>query len=465
VIYPSLQFLVYLVAVVGSLIVLPQRYRKIGLLLASYVFYAFWGYRSVLLLLASTLIGFLVGLAMVRSPSQRARRLALLVSVVANLGLLGFFKYYGFFADSMNSLLGGLGWAFPGLSIILPVGLSFFTFQTLSYTIDCYRGTLEPTRSIVDFALLVAFFPKLVAGPIVRAQDFLAQLHSGIEIQFADAWAGIQILLVGLCKKLLVADTLAPFVDRVFAAPQIYSSGTIWLSVLAYTLQIYADFSGYSDMAIGCARVLGFRLPTNFQMPYLASSIREFWGKWHITLSSWLRDYLYIPLGGNRKGRVRTYLNLLLTMLLGGLWHGASWNFVIWGGVHGVALVVNRWWSGRFSAKGSRMPSVLGSTLTFLFVSAAWVLFRAKDLSTAGLLYQKMLYINPSGVGWYYVPVFVTLLLAIGAHYVGSKRRSSGMVFFPSPNSFVAAFCVMLVVITLLVFSPHSADPFIYLRF
>lgn len=463
--FASLDFFVFLVIVLGLIFVTASnRLKKLILLCASYFFYGYWDVRFLLLIFTSTAVDFLVGGRLVRAGSIRQRKLLLGVSVVTNLGLLGFFKYYNFFIDSARPILAQFGLGVSNLDIILPVGISFYTFQTMSYTLDIYRGQLKPTKSFVDFALFVAFFPQLVAGPIVRARDFLPQLNREIRLEGANLWAGGQIFLVGLAKKLLIADTVAPFVDNVLVRPQVFSSVTVWLAVIAYALQIYADFSGYSDMAIGCARMLGFRLVKNFDMPYLAKNISEFWRRWHISLSSWLRDYLYIALGGNRKGDVRTYVNLMLTMLLGGLWHGASWNFVIWGGLHGLALVVYRLCPAGIKRRFIRFTP-LSTGLTFLFVLWAWVIFRVADLGTALTVYGKLLFLNPVGGYWWHTGTFGAILLVVAGHIAGATRRQPELVFFASPYSFRAAFAITLAVFGIYLFAPTDVVPFIYFQF
>ena len=395
----SVAFFQFLVTLLVLLAVLPKRWRKPFLLAASYYFYAYWDYRFTLLILTSTVVDYFIGPAIYRSQDGRRKRLLLLASVCVNLGLLGFFKYYNFFVDSASAVLSEWGLGISNLEIILPVGISFYTFQTMSYTLDIYRGKLKPARSFSDFALFVAFFPQLVAGPIVRAADFLPQLEHRVHIRGANLWAGTQIFLIGLFKKLMIADSVAPFVDAVHEYPGYYSPMTTWLCVLAYSLQIYCDFSGYSDMATGCARMMGYEFQRNFNMPYLSATITEFWRRWHISLSSWLRDYLYISLGGNRKGHLRTYTNLLTAMILGGLWHGASWNFVIWGTLHGAVLALHKAWTGmpKPAFWNSGLIRVLGVASTFMFVSLVWVLFRAQDTQTMEAVYRKLLFLDAYG--------------------------------------------------------------------
>lgn len=464
-IFSSFQFFIFLLTVLGLVAILPNaRYRKLLLLAASYYFYAYWDYRFTALIFASTLVDFTVGKLLHKANDRAYRKLLLAVSIVFNLGLLGFFKYYNFFADSAAVILSNWGLGISTLEIILPVGISFYTFQTMSYTIDIYRRQLEPVDSFFDFALFVAFFPQLVAGPIVRAADFLPQLQRPIELKTSNLWFGSQIFIVGLFKKLMIADAVSPFVDQVYAYPEYYSSLTVWLAVLAYGLQIYCDFSGYSDMAIGCARMFGFHFERNFFMPYLSLNITEFWRRWHISLSTWLRDYLYISLGGNRKGRVRTYVNLMITMILGGLWHGANWNFVIWGTLHGFALAFHKLWSFRFKP-GGYVSQIISGIVTFLFVMLAWVLFRAQDTHTMLAVYDKLFFIEPGGASWYYHATFVAFGLALFGHLAGSRRTSAELVFFETPYSYRVAFAVTSVLLIIYVFAPTNVSPFIYFQF
>jgi alginate O-acetyltransferase complex protein AlgI len=501
-VFSSFQFLLFFVVVLLGVLALPAGVRelplgrqktlhprKLWLLAASYVFYASWDFRFPILLLVSTVVNFWAGKAIHRTQGSGRRKQLLWASTIVNLGLLGFFKYYNFFVNSVSSAL--LRWGpdimavgISPLDILLPVGISFYTFQNISYVVDIYRNKQEPADSLSDFGLFIAFFPKLVAGPIVRAAGFLPQLKRPVRVTGANVWAGSQIFIVGLFKKLMIADAVAPFVNTVYASPEYYSSSTIWLVAVAYALQVYCDFSGYSDMAIGCARILGFRLDRNFYMPYLSRNAQEFWRRWHITLSNWLRDYLYIPLGGSRKGRFRTYLNVVITMLLGGLWHGASWNFVIWGGVHGLALAIHRWWSGlpALQARDARATSrrakpakaisqILSTVVTFIFVTLTWVLFRAPDVDTMAAVYSKLLFINPVGAQWYYHAAFTAMGWVILGHIVGilraNKRRPQAeeLIFFKTPYSYVAAFFVVLTLLIIYVFAPTNVSPFIYFQF
>ena len=359
----------------------PRVGKHLLLTLVSYLFYAWANPWFVFLMLFSTVVSYLCGLWMLRAGSNtRVRKTALLVAILACLSPLGFFKYIGFVQENLNfisDLFGGP--TMQVFMVILPVGISFYTFQAMSYVIDLYRGDARPARSFIDFACYVSMFPQLVAGPIIRYQDIADQL---VERQHTleKFSRGIFFFMLGFSKKILLANPMGEVADATFAAPQLTALDA-WFGVMAYAFQIYFDFSAYSDMAIGLGMMLGFRFIKNFDSPYKSQSITEFWRRWHISLSNWLRDYLYIPLGGNRKGRERTYVNLMMVMLIGGLWHGATWNFVIWGGIHGLWLALERVFGKKsFYAKA---PMVLRVLLTFFIVNVAWVFFRAPDLATS----------------------------------------------------------------------------------
>ncbi len=415
--FSSPRFLIFLAIL---LVVLAPPYahaaKKRVLSIASCFFYAAWDWRYLGLLLFVSIVDWFVANRIAATEDRRARRRWLLVSLISNLGLLGYFKYTNFFLDNLNGLLAPLGKTFPHADILLPAGISFYTFKTLSYTIDVYRGALPVCRSVLDYAMFVTFFPELIAGPIVRASVFFPQMSRPIGPTTGRLVSGASLFLLGLTKKRLIADTAAAVADPIFANPGQYDGVALWFGVLAYTIQIYGDFAGYSDMAIGTARMLGYDLPENFAMPYVSTSITEFWRRWHITLSSWLRDYLYIPLGGNRKGPVRTYVNLFLTMLLGGLWHGASWNFVLWGGLHGIALAVHKLWMRRVKWQ---MPPALGWALTFVFASLCWVPFRAQSFGQTATMLERMF--SFAGDGYHFVPALAiaAALLTVFGHAIG----------------------------------------------
>lgn len=367
---------------------LGLRKQNLFLLAASYVFYGYWDWRFTLLLLISTVVSFWVGNEIDASKSRRRRRWLLSVSIIINLGILGFFKYFNFFVESAAALLETVGFEphMPVLQVILPVGISFYTFQAISYIIDVYRRKCTAEKSFINFALFLSFFPQLVAGPIERATNLLPQISQPRRVTREKVLGGLNLVLLGYFKKIVIADSLGQIAESIFAAPAEMSGGQLWIGMYAFTFQIYGDFSGYTDIARGIARMMGIELMENFNAPYLSRSITEFWRRWHISLSTWLRDYLYIPLGGNRRGEGRTYINLLITMLLAGLWHGAAWTFVLWGLVHGMYLAVHRILGRKVDLS---WPTILGGwtvdflrmVFTFHFVAIAWVLFRSNDLA------------------------------------------------------------------------------------
>lgn len=378
--FNSLVFLAFLPLAFGAYWALNRSLRLQNLLViaASYVFYGWWNVKCCALMLALTLTAHFCSLQFCR----RGKKVYIIMGVIFPLLILGVFKYFNFFIDSFCAAFGIIRGG--GLSIILPVGISFYTFQSLSYTIDVYRGKISPETDFIKTALYISFFPQLVAGPIVKAGQFLPQLHEDRTININGLSQGVQIFVIGLFKKTVLADNISVFVDAVYNNPAQFGGFTVLLAVFTYSVQIYCDFSGYSDMAVGCAKCLGYELPRNFNLPYLSKNVSEFWKRWHISLSSWLQEYLYIPLGGNRKGKVRTYVNLFVTMLLGGLWHGASWTFVAWGALHGIALAVHKLYqSSGAGIKHSALRSCLSVLLTFCFVSFCWIFFRADSFEKA----------------------------------------------------------------------------------
>jgi alginate O-acetyltransferase complex protein AlgI len=455
--------------------------RHAFLLAANLAFYAAGTPWFVLVLLLPATVDYWCALRIEESSDHRIRRQWLVLSIAINLGILAYFKYANFFMDNLAALWGGS--AAP-LNVVLPIGISFFTFKTMSYTIDVYRGVIPATRSLRDYTMFVSFFPELVAGPIVRASVFMPQMQRTLRVSWRRIRGATPIILLGLTKKLLVADRLAVFADEVFRNPDLYSRGTVATAVVAYAIQIYCDFSGYTDIAIGVARIIGFDLPENFDMPYLSTSITEFWRRWHMTLSSWLRDYLYIPLGGNRKGRLRTYVNLTITMLLGGLWHGASWTFVLWGLYHGIGLAAHKWWRERQKAGSplptphSLLPSLAGWAATFTFTCAGWIFFRAQTLGDAATIFAKIFGPASGGVQWFFLPFWVLLPLVVAAHLAGemlrrgaspvaaahSARHSYLLRAMPAGAGAIS-FLVTVWAIVLYLFVPMQRSPFIYFRF
>ena len=384
--FSELDFWGFFAIVLAVYLVLPHKAQNRMLLLASYVFYAAWDWRFLSLIILSTIVDYFVGLAMAGTEDQKRRKRLLWLSLGVNLGMLGVFKYLGFFIDSFQAMLAGIGYQTNPLilSIVLPVGISFYTFQTLSYTIDIYRRELKPTRDFLDFALFVAFFPQLVAGPIERAKNLLPNIEVPRTLSWEMFSRGVVLCLLGLIKKIVIADGVAPSVDAIYVSPD-PARLDILLATWLFAIQIYCDFSGYTDIARGVAKMLGFGLMRNFAQPYFAANPQEFWRRWHISLSSWLRDYLYISLGGNRGGRWSTYRNLMATMTLGGLWHGAAWNFILWGIYQGSLLSLHRAFAGRRQGSGEGQGrGLLGWFLRLILIVAffqvvcyGWLLFRA----------------------------------------------------------------------------------------
>jgi alginate O-acetyltransferase complex protein AlgI len=453
--------------------------RKIWLLLCSYFFYACWNWKFLFLIMASSALDYFVGAMLARTDDPGKRRGWLVLSLTANLGTIAFFKYYNFFVTSAAAMLAWLGLhpSLHTLNIIIPVGVSFYTFHSMSYTIDVYRRKLEPVRSPIDLACFIGFFPQMVAGPIVRASQFLPQLRSIRRFADVDVRGALVLFLTGFIKKACVADGVAPFVDRYFDAPWNFTAGSGWVAVLFYAIQIYCDFSGYTDMAIATAALLGYQLPVNFRFPYFAVNISDFWHRWHISLSSWLRDYLYIPLGGNRGAAWFVYRNIMITMLLGGLWHGGAWTFVIWGGLHGLALVLHRAWSKRRDVLPNvqdsprrvppRGPRAVGEWLAWLvtiyWVCLAWIFFRAVDLPHAIAALRSFVFL--AGAGTQTLGIWMLWVVAALAfvHWLNSRGVfSTWWRHLPAPVFAAGYGCAFAVV--LLFIPPHYA-PFIYFQF
>lgn len=464
--FVSLEFFVLL----ASVLILVTIFRnitgqKIILLLASCAFYAYWDWRFLGLLGLVTIMDYSISVMLVKTKSPQLRRSFLIASLVINLVILGFFKYFNFFVDTFNWMFAQFGLHFSGMHIILPVGISFYIFETISYVVDVYRGDSEPAHSLLDYAVFATFFPRLVAGPIMRASNFLPQLYQGVRFSRENFVIGAQIFVQGLLKKVVVADTLAVIVDGVYFTPWLYSSPTVWLGIAAYSIQIYFDFSGYSDMAMGVARLMGFDIPMNFNLPYTAKSMTEFWQRWHISLSTWLRDYLYIPLGGNRKGKFQTYINLFVTMLLGGLWHGASWNFVFWGGLHGLYLAIERFFKGNERSDSVKESIFVWGRTIFVFIltSVTWVFFRSPSADITFQVISKLLFINPEGVAWFFAPaLFLVPIIFVG----GLISRMGTQKFFElSPEKpFTLSFIAVEYLIVFL-FAADNSSPFIYFQF
>lgn len=469
-IFNSFVFWVFFAGVLALYWRLPLRGQNRLLLVASYVFYGYWDWRYLGLLAASTVVDYFVGYYLVRISEQKQRRALITISMVVNLAFLGFFKYCGFFVAEFAQLLQALGFQahLPTLSIVLPVGISFYTFQSMAYTIDVYRGVTKPANNLWDFALFISYFPQLVAGPIERSSQLLPQILTERRYRPGDFTEGLYHILIGLLKKVIVADNLAPIVNRVFDMPVADLSSTeVLIGVYAFAFQIYGDFSGYSSIAQGVSKWMGIDLTYNFRMPYFSRSPSEFWLRWHITLSGWLRDYLYIPLGGNRRGPTRTYINLFLTMLLGGLWHGAAWTFVFWGAWHGALLVVYRLiGTERFERQASR-PWIAGLQAVVMFhaVCIGWIFFRATSfdqaLSMIGLLAGPYDFTAFAQYGAAMLAFFAGPLLV----YEWLVYRADDMLLLirrpPWQRLAVYGYCCVM----LTVFPPLMQQVFIYFQF
>ncbi len=445
--------------------------RLMFVTLFSYYFYYKSSGTYFFLLAVVTVSDFLLALLMEHTVTRWKRKLWVVVSLCVNLGLLCYFKYTNFLLECWASLTGG---SFSMLDIFLPVGISFFTFQSLSYTIDVYRREIKPLTNLLDYAFYVSFFPQLVAGPIVRARDFIPQIRRPLFVSDEMFGHGIFLIMSGLFKKAVISDYISVnFVERIFDNPTLYSGVENLMGVYGYALQIYCDFSGYSDMAIGIALLLGFHFNINFDSPYKSASVTEFWRRWHISLSSWLRDYLYISLGGNRKGKVRQYVNLIITMFLGGLWHGASWNFVLWGVLHGVALAVHKFWmslTGRKKGEQSHgIRRFFGVVVTFHFVCFCWIFFRNADFATSvDMLRQIFTVFRPQLLPQLlagYWEVFALMGLGYVLHFLpDSWERACTKTVIRLP---LLGKAVLMIALIYLVIQMKSSDiqPFIYFQF
>ncbi len=472
--FNSFIFFIFLGLVLPIFYILPNKSSKnIFLLLSSYFFYGYWDWRFCLLLAFSTIIDFFIGKILFKTIDKKNRKLLLLISLFSNLGILGFFKYYNFFIDSFQNLSSNLGWSvdFLHLNIILPVGISFYTFQTLSYTIDIYRKQLQPTNNFIDFALFVAFFPQLVAGPIERAKTLLPQLSKKLNPNKIQIKQGIVLIITGLFRKVMIGDTAGRFVDNIFGDLELYKSIEIISALILFSIQIYADFSGYSRIARGTAKLLGVELMKNFEQPYLSRNITEFWRRWHISLSSWLKDYLYISIGGNRVSKYRTYINLMITMLLGGLWHGASWNFVIWGGLHGLYLAVHKVILGKKkynynNIEKFNIKNIFNIVITFILVLFTWIFFRSTTWDSTLLFFNKMIFWENSEYTYLFISIvvsylFLTLLLDL-FEYI--SKSHTYILKIQSKGIKVGILSAMLLVTLIYMFQADPA-PFIYFQF
>jgi len=488
--FNTIEFVFFFITIVTAISIYKNRvFQHFLLLAASYFFFYYSSNYLISLLIASTLLDYYVAQAIWKAKSIRKKKTLLTISLAVNLGLLGFFKYANFSIEQFNNLGNYLGFVgdIPYLDIVLPIGISFYTFQTISYTVDIYRGRLTPCDSLREFALFVAFFPQLVAGPILRAHQFLPQLREKIEnfsfrgnlrlivIQNRNLKLGVTLMAFGFFKKMFFADNIASLVDDIFISPIGHESFTIILGAIAFGVQIYSDFSGYSDIAIGAALVLGFKIPINFNKPYFATSPSDFWRRWHISLSSWLRDYLYIPLGGNRKSEKRTYFNLATVMFLGGLWHGASWNFVVWGMLHGLYLALHKMILDKFpklknhSFFRTKIGFIFSILVTQYFVFLTWIAFRVRDFDD--LMYSMGKYIFLDFAVQKTAEIIMTnkfevtlIVLFFVLHYISYKNKNLPEVISKFKPQY---WFIFLLVIMLGIFFFYDGNPedFIYFQF
>ena len=476
--FTSFEFLCFFLAV----ILLRSSLRRLSaqkwlFLAASYCFYATWSVPCIVLLVFISLWDYYIGRRLAQTETPVHRKRLLICSIAANLGVLGFFKYSNFILENIWLALSGLGVHFhrPQYDIILPPAISYFTFASLSYVFDVYYERIQPTNSLRDYSLFISFFPKLLAGPIMRAGDFLSQVQQRIGANAAAIESGICYFLLGAVKKLVISDQIASPVNLIFSSPGQYDGLTLLLGAMGYAIQIYCDFSGYSDMAIGCALILGIKLPENFQMPYSSVTITEFWRRWHITMSAWFRDYVFLPMEIARKNArsasLRTTISLMTTMLLCGLWHGAGWTFVIWGGIHGMALAVHRAWITWNPLRGSADHPVFQAVwmlfsrlLTLGVVLIAWVFFRAQSLADADSYLSRMLFWSHDGIRWVSPYIILALAAVLFTHLLVNKDRNWAQEL-PTRAVPVRITAYAALVVVLSLFGATEAVPFIYFQF
>lgn len=433
------------------------------IVVASYIFYGWWDWRFLSLILFSTLVDYSIGLGLSKQENQTKRKLLLWTSILVNLGFLGFFKYYNFFLDNFITAFSFFGTEIKAnsLNIILPVGISFYTFQTMSYSIDVYKRKLEPTKDFIAFSAFVSFFPQLVAGPIERATHLLPQFYTKRILKYEDVSSGLKMMLWGLFMKMVVADRLSLYVEDVYGNIDIHSGITLIIATMFFAIQIYCDFGGYSLIAIGTAKLFGFDLMLNFNRPYLSLSFKEFWSRWHISLSSWFRDYLYIPLGGNRHGQIKTNFNLLITFIVSGFWHGANWTFIIWGALHGLFLIIEKLFSS------IKLPKLLSILFVFLLTNFAWVFFRASSLGdsfkiikTIFTYSEKGFYIGDKGI--FTFSIFAILILFINdficEYYPKLKLLTNKRVVIRYAS-------IVIIILYIIAFGVFDSSQFIYFQF
>jgi len=481
--FNSLHFLIFFPVVVLLYFVIPRKVKYLWLLAASYYFYMGWNAKYALLIAFSTVVTWLSGLllGMCQKPGQdgpeqnkegRKKKWIVAASFLINLGILFFFKYFDFALDNLNFILSKIGIALveKPFDVVLPVGISFYTFQSVSYIIDVYKGRVAPTATWLEYAFFLSFFPALVAGPIVRADYFLPQIRENRHATRTEVYTGLWLIILGVVKKAIIADYIAQYNDLIFNSPGAYSGFETVMGMIGYTMQIYCDFSGYSDMAIGIALIMGFKLAKNFDFPYKARNLTDFWRRWHISLSTWLRDYIYIPLGGNRKGTARTYLNNFATMLIGGLWHGAAWKFVFWGAMHGAGLAVHKASKPVLGRIGDSWPVRAASWLvTMTFVALLWVFFRADSWADSWTVVSSVFRDFSAA----YIPAFaaarslwlILMLVIVVSHCLPTRFWESAQAWFVR-SPWIVKLLIFIVVVQLVIeLRTESVSPFIYFQF
>jgi len=474
--FNSIEFLLFLptVFVLYWFVVNKKlKYQNLLILVSSYIFYGWWDYRFLSLIFLSTVVDYFIGLNISKNDSEKKQKLLLWCSVLFNLSVLGFFKYYNFFVDSWIDSFSSLGYEIKSvwtLNIILPVGISFYTFQTMSYAIDIYKEKLKPTKDFISFASFVSFFPQLVAGPIERASNLLPQILKKRVFKYEQGVQGLRLILWGMFKKVVIADSLAPMVNDIFGNYQELGGGTLWLGIIYFAFQIYCDFSGYSDIAIGTSKLFGFELMSNFKFPYFSRNIGEFWRRWHISLSTWFRDYLYIPLGGSKNGRWKSLRNIFIIFLVSGVWHGANWTFIFWGLFHSILFLpsflynTNRKYTTSIIAQNTLLPSpkeLIKVLTTFLLVTIGWVFFRSKTLEDSFNYLNKIIFefdINLSETSG----ILYIIPLIILDYMIRSNERNINFTKNKLANNSLFILFVMIIV---LLFFKETRVGFIYFQF
>lgn len=468
--FASIPFaILFILTILMFALIKGRTVRKVILLAASLVFYAYFDWRCLVMVSAYSALVYFLSLRILTESQKEARKKWLVSGIAVSLLFLGFFKYFNFFVDSLNIAFASFGWRLQTLNIIVPLGISFITFEGLSYLIDIHRGAAKPAGSWLDFALFMGFFPRVVSGPIVRAGQFLPQMETGIVFTWQNILDGFQKILTGCLKKLVIADSLAMMTTILFASPSVFSSLTVWIGVLAYSIEIYFDFSGYTDMAVGIAKILGITLPENFNLPYTSLSVTEFWRRWHMTLSAWFRDYVFYPLERNRARKalpaVFQHLNTLIVFLLTGLWHGASWNFVLWGGLYGLYLVIERVLNLGKTSTGKWISPLnwIRALATFIVVSITWVFFRSPTLGSALIVLKKLIFLNSSGLDWFFSPA---IWVIPGVMIVSFLIRQVDFHFpeLSVKKSFTWAL-LFTEILLIFFFVTTDSNPFIYFQF